>query len=61
MSEAISKTGYVESDPGLYILPIRYEQRTAAEPPRVVEWWQWMTANSGSFRDIWVRVRMSQE
>ena len=61
MSEAISKTGYVESDPGLYILPIRYEQRTAAEPPRVVEWWQWMTANSGSFRDLWVRVRVHQE
>ena len=61
MSEAVSKTGYVESDPGLYILPIRYGQRTAAETPRPVEWWEWMPSKSASFRDVWVRVRVYQE
>jgi hypothetical protein len=59
--EPVSLTGCLESDPGLYLLPIRCEARSASLPPEPVEYWRWVPAASGSVPGRWVRVVVAGE
>ena len=48
--EPISVTGATESNPGLYILPIRYEGN------QLVEFWQWIPAISTTMTSRWSKI-----
>lgn len=45
------------SNPGCWILPVKYQQDSPSSPPRLVEYWQWVPSSGITTPSRWVLVK----